>query len=213
MFFSWFSPLAGGRVQMLSRALHVERVPLRVVRRVWVWLRRLPIVPEHLSSFIILTFLSICLQMLGKLKILILLTKKFSPVHHNPGPFPKLHLLGSKLFFLIIFSLQHKLVLSFFFFRFNFFSLTCWPQCWTSACPGCSPWTCSWCRRSSSRGSASCASSACPVREKIKKQNIAGIYLQESENALTDPFALEGDRGPSRKSLFLFTIQQSNIKR
>ena len=51
------------------------------------------------------------------------------------------------------------------------------------------------------------------LRERdIKQQNFDPPYFFP-ENALTDPIALEGDRGPSRKSLFLFKIQQSNIER
>ena len=43
------------------------------------------------------------------------------------------------------------------------FELTYWLECWTAACPGHCAWRWPWCRLRRSRGSSSCASSACPA--------------------------------------------------
>ena len=43
------------------------------------------------------------------------------------------------------------------------FELTYWLECWTAACPGRCAWRSPWCRLRRSRGSSSCASSACPA--------------------------------------------------
>ena len=85
---------------MLSRALQVERIPLRVVRRVWVWLRRLPIVPEIFLFYVANFKTNIFWTNIEEIWKFDEYAQCISPVHHNPGPFPKLHQLRFKLFFL-----------------------------------------------------------------------------------------------------------------